>query len=409
VTADAVPDLLKLTGAARWGGARYRARASDSPVINGAPLWPDDELDVSDMTFRAAAVITPDPAWGLMASVSRGFRAPHMTDLGTLGLTGSGFEVAAPDVAGLNGTVGTTADGAAVSTGRSVEQVGPETSLQYEGSVRYRHKQFRSDLTLFVNNVHDNIQKQALILPQGAVGLVIGGTPIATQNANGAVFVAATTVPVLVRANFDDARIWGIEHTAELRVADVSARSAFTFLRARDVNTDLPPNIEGGTPAPELWLSALWQRAGAKWWVEPYAHFGWEQTHLSSLDLGDRRTGAGRSRNNIQAFFRNGATNRGWVSAGPDNVFGSADDSLILTGETLAQIQNRVLGDGVNSGSLFTAIPGYGTFGVRTGFRIRSHELLVDFENLNDENYRGLSWGVDAPGRGVSVRYVTRF
>ena len=41
-----------------------------------------------------------------------------MTDLGTLGLTGSGFEVAAPDVAGLGGFVGTTADASAVSTGR---------------------------------------------------------------------------------------------------------------------------------------------------------------------------------------------------------------------------------------------------------------------------------------------------
>ena len=406
---DVVPDRLKLTGAARWGGARYRANAADSPVVGGAPLWPDDRLDVSDLTFRAGAVMTPAEEWGFMVSVSRGFRAPHMTDLGTLGLTGSGFEVAAPDVAGLNGSVGTTADAAATSTGRSVDQVGPETSVQYDGSVRYRRRNFRTELTMFVNDVHDNIQKQALILPQGAVGLVLGGSPITSQSANGAVFVSATTVPVLVRANFDDARIWGIEHGAELRIGDVSARSAFTYLRARDANTHLPPNIEGGTPAPELWLSARWQRPGARWWVEPYSHFGWQQKHLSTLDLGDRRTGAGRSRNNIQTFFRNGATNRGWVSPGGDGVFGNADDTLILTGETLAQIQDRVLGPGVNSGPLFPSIPGYATVGIRTGLRLGRHELLVDFENLNDENYRGLSWGLDAPGRGLSIRYIARF
>jgi hemoglobin/transferrin/lactoferrin receptor protein len=406
---EAIPDRVKLTGAARWGGARYRAEAADSPVVGGSPLWPDDRLDVSDITFRAAAVMTPADEWGFMVSASRGFRAPHMTDLGTLGLTGSGFEVAAPDVAGLNGTVGRTADGSAISTGRRVEQVGPETSIQYEGSVRYRRRNFRTDFTMFVNDVHDNIQKQALILPEGAVGLVLGGSPITSQNANGAVFVSATTVPVLVRANFDDARIWGIEHGAEFRLGPVSARSAFTFLRARDANTHLPPNIEGGTPAPELWLSARWQPAGARWWVEPYSHFGWKQTHLSSLDLGDRRTGAGRSRNNIQAFFRNGATNRGWVSPGGDGVFGNADDTLILTGETLAQIQDRVLGVGVNAGPLFPSIPGYATAGIRTGLRTGPHELLVDFENLNDENSRALSWGVDAPGRGLSVRYVARF
>ena len=407
---DLVPDQVKLTGAVRWGGAQYRARASDSPSTSTGPLWPDDELDVSDLTYRASAVMTPNDSWSFMVSASRGFRAPHMTDLGTLGLTGSGFEVAAPDVAGLNGTVGTTADASAVSTGTAVEQVGPETSMQYEGSIRYRHhRHFRSDLTVFVNNVHDNIQKQALILPQGAVGIVLGGSPITSQNANGAVFVAATTVPVLVRANFDDARIWGLEHAAEFRFGDVSARSAFTYLRARDVNTDLPPNIEGGTPAPDLWLSARWQRDGGRIWVEPYAHFGWEQTHLSSLDLGDRRTGSGRSRNNIQAFFRNGATNRGWVSPGADAAFGNADDTLILTGETLAQIQDRVLGPGVNSSSLFPSIPGYATFGARFGLRFGVHEFVIDASNLNDENYRGMSWGVDAPGRGVSVKYTTRF
>jgi hemoglobin/transferrin/lactoferrin receptor protein len=406
---DLVPDRVKLTGAARWGGAQYRANASDSPSTSSGPLWPDDELDVSDITYRASAVMTPSDSWGFMVSASRGFRAPHMTDLGTLGLTGSGFEVAAPDVAGLTGSVGTTADASAVSTGRAVEQVGPETSMQYEGSVRYRRRQFRSDLTLFVNDVHDNIQKQTLILPAGAVGVVLGGSPITSQNANGAVFVAATTIPVLVRANFDDARIWGIEHGAELRFGNVSARSAFTYLEARDVNTDRPPNIEGGTPAPDLWLSVRWQRDAGRTWVEPYAHFGWEQTHLSSLDLGDRRTGSGRSRNSIQAFFRNGATNRGWVSAGADGTFGNADDTLILTGETLAQIQDRVLGVGVNSSSLFPSIPGYATFGARVGMRLGAHELVIDASNLTDENYRGMSWGVDAPGRGVTVKYSTRF
>jgi hemoglobin/transferrin/lactoferrin receptor protein len=48
-------------------------------------------------------------------------------------------------------------------------------------------------------------------------------------------------------------------------------------------------------------------------------------------------------------------------------------------------------------------------FGIRTGARFGRSELRIDLENLTDENYRGISWGVDAPGRGVSVRYITRF
>lgn len=82
---------------------------------------------------------------------------------------------------------------------------------------------------------------------------------------------------------------------------------------------------------------------------------------------------------------------------------------LALTGETLAQIQARVLGAAASS-SLYTSVPGHVTFNVRGGHRLApGHELLFDVENLGDRNYRGISWGVDAPGFGVSVRYVGRF
>ena len=81
----------------------------------------------------------------------------------------------------------------------------------------------------------------------------------------------------------------------------------------------------------------------------------------------------------------------------------------MATGETLAQVQDRVLGVGVNSSSLFTAVPGYATFGLRAGVRAGRHQLIVDAENLTDKNYRGISWGVDAPGRGLSARYAVAF
>lgn len=57
-----------------------------------------------------------------------------------------------------------------------------------------------------------------------------------------------------------------------------------------------------------------------------------------------------------------------------------------------------------------TAIPGYVTFNLRGGIRLgERHDILVNFENIGDRNYRGVSWGVDAPGRGVSVSYRTTF
>ncbi|MBI1747569.1 MAG: TonB-dependent receptor [Acidobacteria bacterium] len=398
---NVIPGKLRVMGNLRYSAASYASRALDSPIIGGKRLWPDDSLRANSVTFRAGAVFTPVEGFSLLASLSRGFRAPHISDLGTLGLTGNGFEVAAPDVAGLGATVGSTADRNAISTGRLVTQVKPETSLTYDFGTRYRNRQVDTDFTFFVNNLHDNITKQALILPIGAIGRSLGDQTIVSQNPNGTVFVAAATSPVLVRTNYDNARLYGFEHTLDVKVRNCwTIGSLWTYLHARDARTGLPPNIEGGTPAANGYLKIRYSPA-RQFWVEPYVHLAARQDRLSSLDLEDRRVGATRARGQISNFFLNGAGARGLI--GPGGV-------LLATGETLAQVQNRVLGVGVASAPLFTAIPGYITFNVRGGIRLgERHEVLVDLENLGDRNYRGISWGLDAPGRSLYVRYNTRF
>ncbi|MEO8677616.1 MAG: TonB-dependent receptor [Vicinamibacterales bacterium] len=409
-TTFAANDRLRLVGALRAGSVSYTASAAEAPVVSGKPLWPDDSFSTSSLTFRAGAVFTPAEPWAVVASASRGFRAPHMTDLGTLGLTGSGFEVASPDVAGRNAMVGTTADATAIATGDPVVQLVPESSFNVEGSVRYSSARGSASFTVFVNHIYDNIAKQTLILPPGAVGTSLGTEAITAQNANGAVFVAAAATPVLVRANFDNARSWGVEHQGRFKLAPAfTLQTVFTYYEVKDTATGLAPNIEGGVPAPDGYVMLQYAPAGGRWWVQPYLHAAAEQSNLSSLDLTDRRTASPRNRTNMRAFFLNGATNRGWVAAGPDGAIGTADDVLTATGETLAQIQDRVLGVGVNSGVLFSAVPGYVAFGVRGGLRLGPHQVLIDVENLTDKNYRGISWGIDAPGRGIAVRYVARF
>lgn len=407
----AIPGRLELVGNVRWSRASYESKAADSPVVNGAALWPDDQADFSSVTFRAGAVLTVTPQLTVSANVARGYRAPHITDLGTVGLTGSGFEVSPAAIAGLGGTIGSTADASAVSLGQPADALSPEKSLSYEGAVRFRRGGFDSGLAVFVNDIDGNLQKQALILPQGAVGTRLGDQVVNRQTAAGAVFVPLNaTVPVLINANFDDARIWGVEHTMDVRFTDdLRASTVLTYLHAEDDRTGLPPNIEGGTPAPDGWLKVRWEPSGGRVWVEPYLHAALAQDRLSSLDLGDRRTGAARSRTSIAAFFNNGARARGLVGNGPDGAPSTADDVFLQTGETLLQIQNRVLGT-ANSSSLVTEIPGYVTFNLRGGYRLApGHEIQVDLENLSDENYRGISWGIDAPGRNLAIRYVGRF
>ena len=36
-------------------------------------------------------------------------------------------------------------------------------------------------------------------------------------------------------------------------------------------------------------------------------------------------------------------------------------------------------------------------------------EVFIDFENIADKSYRGISWGVDSAGRGVTLRYRYKF
>jgi hemoglobin/transferrin/lactoferrin receptor protein len=405
-----IPGRLRLVGALRYGGVDYKSRASYSPLFNGLPLWPDDELSTSALTPRFGAVVTIAEGFNISAQVSRGFRAPHITDLATVGLTGNGFEANATDLAGRGATIGSTAGATAVSTGIPVEQLNPETNWTYEGGIHLHRRRIDFDINGFVNDINDNIVLQTLILSQGAVGTQIGDQRITSQNANGAVFVPASTNPVLIRSNFGDSRIYGIEQKFDLRISrSWTLGQNFTYLHAEDKRTKLPPTIEGGTPAPQGYLRVRYEPARGRFWIEPYIYGARKQDRLSTLDLDDRRTGAARSRASIAAFFGRGALVRGLIGPGTDNRLGTADDILLPTSETLAQVQNRVLGS-ANSAPLYTYIPGFMTVNVRGGFRIgESHEVILDFENLNDKNYRGISWGMDAPGRSFGFRYNYKF
>jgi hemoglobin/transferrin/lactoferrin receptor protein len=407
----AVPGRLRLTGALRYGFASYHSEAANSPLVGGKPLWPDDQLTVGSVTPRFGAMLTLLPGINLSVQVSRGFRAPSITDLGTLGLTGNGYEAAYADVADRKPMIGSTADVTAVSTGRPAAQLVPETSWNYEGSVHVFQKRFDFDVTGFVNDIYDNIAVQTLILPQGAVGTTLGDQVITNQLPTGAVFVPASPNPVLIRSNFDNARIYGVEQSLDLRLSSSLAfGNTFTYLHAEDRRTGQPPNIEGGTPPPQSWVKLRYEPGHQKFWVEPYIYLAGRQDRLSSLDLSDRRTGASRSRSNIRSFFLNGATVRGLIGPGTDGKLGTSDDILLQTGETLSKVQDRVLGVGVNSAPLFTAIPGFITVNLRGGVHLNErHDLMIDFENILDRNYRGISWGMDAPGRGIFFRYGYRF
>ena len=419
----AVPERLRLTGALRYNVGSYRSRSVNSPLVNGDPLFPDDSLRVADFSGRVGAVATLVKGFNVALNYSRGFRAPNITSLGSTGLVGVGFQVATTDVLGRGATIGTTADANAVSSGVEVAPLQSETSNNYDLSFRFRKGRFDTELTAFIIDYTDSIVRQTLILPQGAVGQFLGSERIESQNANGAVFVSLSTSPVLVQSNFTDTRMKGLEFEVDYRFHDSwSFGGNYSYVHAADRVTGDAPNLGGGGLPPQMaFVRLLYQPARKRYWIEGYATFAGRQGRLSTLDLGDRRTGGARSRTNIQNFFRRGACARGITTPGANGQCGSAGGILIATGETLAEVQNRLLPIGATINGvlvvdnnaavpLFTAIPGYGLGNLRGGFRFNEQqELSIDFENIFDKSHRSPGWGIDGPGRSVTARYKLRF
>ena len=418
----AIPDRLRITGALRYNVASYLSRASNAePGPGGVPLFPDDSQRFSALSGRIGAVLNVYGGFDIAGKYARGFRAPNTTDLGIIGLVGTGFEVDAATAAARGGFIGTTAGGDAVSTGIPVTTLDPEYSDSFDLSFRYTSRHFNAELSGFTTRLKDVYFDQALVLPPGATGTFLGSDEIIAQNAAGLVFVAAApTSPVLVRVNFDDARFHGIEFNSRARFTDQwSATANFTYVRAHSLFNGLPPNVEGGVPPATGFVSLRYQPR-SRFFVEGYSTMAARQNRLSSLDVTDRRTGAARSRANIQNFFRRGACVRGLTTPGATGC-GSAGGILIPTGETLVQVQNRLLPIGATINGvtvvdndtlvpLFPYLPGYGLVGVRGGVKLAERsEFFVDFENIFDKSYRGISWGVDGAGRGVTLRYRYEF
>ena len=408
---DAIPERLRLSAALRYNVASYRSRASNSPLVNGEPLFPDDSLRVADFSGRIGAVATVVDNLAVAFNYSRGFRAPNITNLGSLGLVGVGFQVAAIDLAGLNSTIGTTADESAVSTNLPVSPLRSETSNNFDLGLHYRRGRIDTDLTGFLIDYNNAITRQTLILPPGAVGFLLGSQRIERQNANGAVFVPLSPTPVLAQVNFGATRLLGLEYTLDLRMTkSLTFGGHYSFVRAEDRQTEEVPNLGGGgLPPQQGFLRLRYQPSSKRYWLEAYSTLAGKQDRLSSLDLSDRRTGAVRSRTNIANFFNRGARVRGLIGAGPDAQTGTGDDVLLASRETLAQVQSRVLGSNT-SAPLFTAIPGYGLISLRGGIRFNERqEISIDFENIADKSYRAPGWGIDGPGRSITMRYQYRF
>ena len=90
----AIPERLRISGALRYNVASYKSRAANAPIgSSGRPLFPDDSARFSAFSGRIGAVLNVGGGFDIAVKYARGFRAPNTTDLGIIGLVGTGFEV----------------------------------------------------------------------------------------------------------------------------------------------------------------------------------------------------------------------------------------------------------------------------------------------------------------------------
>jgi outer membrane receptor protein involved in Fe transport len=404
--ADLIPNRLSVRGGIRYGHFRFTSEADPTLGV------PGQEIPTSDTTFQASGVYSVTPSLTLTVSASRGFRAANAFDFGAIGLSGgAGFEISPRTAVDLGGLRGSTDGATAVSTGQRVGDLGPERVMAYEAGLRWQSSRLSASLNLFDMEFDDAIERRTLIFPASIVGQDLAGYTVIRQDDIGRAYVAGEARPIVTRVNVSRSRVRGYEGEANVRLASfLRTRGWASMARGTELETGLHPTAQsprgGGPGLPRRRMppglggaSVTWQPVGARWWVEGSMIAATSQDRLSDGDIGDARIGASRTPASIASFFNGTAVDRGLMR----------DGRLVSTGETLGQVQQRVLG-GSTLLAMFNETPGFVVFGARAGIKLGSHvDLTFIGENLGDRNYRLHGSGVDEPGINVIARLRARF
>ena len=400
--ASLVPQRLTAHLGIRYSRFHFSQSSLDNPLdAAGRPTVPDVTEDLDDVTFNTGLTFNINRRLNLTGNVSRGFRAPNVSDFAATGLSGLGFEVSPAEGVRLGGSTGALDSSRRLTDIRSLEPINAEQLYSYELALRFLGSRFSGGVSVFDSEISNLIERRTLLLPQGSVGQLVGGQPIIRQDATGAVFTSLSSSAVFVRTNAIKVRLRGIEGTMAAKLRhDLSLNANAFYIRGTDLRTGAPPNLENGIPPFTGFVGVKWERAGLPAWIELYSNFAGPQRRFSDNDISQARIGGIRTREEIANFFVGGAVARGLVRNG----------ILLPTGETLAQVQLRVLGPGLQPNQLFTKNPGFALLNLRGGFRIGERSsVTVILENIFDKNYRTMGSGIDGPGTNAAVRYSFSF
>jgi hemoglobin/transferrin/lactoferrin receptor protein len=424
---ELVPNRLRATGGIRYTQVRFAAFADQNRDRSGRLLGVvDSSRSFSDLTFNTSASwqMHPRLAWHVL--VGRGFRAPNLNDLGSIGLTSLGYDVPSEEVAPLKAQFGLDSSDGSGTSGKYVDKLKPESLFNYETGFAFRTARLYARAQFFDAELLNPIAGRTLLFPAAAVPATIAGIPVtpiapsALQKQQGLVAVATSLSPRAVKAEINDGhtKYYGTEWYLRY---DLSSRwsmlATYSFMVGRDLNPNRPVRR---LPPQQAATTVRYVPPGRRVWLEVAARASGAQQRLNGGDIDDDRIGASRRRSDIADFFAGGVVS-GHLLAGADGRLGTADDIFSPTGETRIQIQNRVLpvGSTINGVTvvndttrvpLFIRNAGWFTVDVRAGLPLgRRYSVMVAVTNLMDRNYRVYGSGIDAPGFSAFAAFRLSF
>lgn len=388
---------LQLTGGVRFSYFRAATRAEDN-IIDGVPVVPDATESFSDVTFNLGTTYQITDEASIYGRVARGFRAPSLFDFAEAGLTGGGFEVAPREAVDVDAFIGDSAGSNAATTGLPWIDLSPELLWSFETGFRWRDDLTRVDFAFFDSELTDKIARRTMIVPGNVIGQTIGGETIIAQDEVGRIFVALDPDPVVSRTNIGRSRVWGIEWLLQ---REINRSMLLIFKGGVQRGRELDTDFWARKIAPDHFnLILRWNQAAGRLFLEGVFIGMLTQDRFNPADFEDRRIGAFRDAGSVATYFNNGAVDLGVVQ----------DGILLATGETLEQVQRRVLGSDMGGNALFIETPAWWTVSLRGGFNINDrNELTFSVNNIFDRNYRLHGSGFDSPGFSAIGSWVGRF
>ncbi len=241
--------------AARWlldGGLRYSSVRTD---LTATPLSAAQRLADADLTGHLGSSVTLRRGLNWTMNFARGFRAPNLFDLGTLGPRGGSNQINVPNP-GLE----------------------PETLESVDSGFKWNSRGLRAEWVAFYTRYHDRIEARE------PTGNTIAEGEFGCSSAGGC--------PEVRSENISEACYWGWEAGAAWDASTALNLSAtLNFTRGTERRAGAPETPANRVPPLNGRVGALWRHAAFS--IEPFALFAGEQRRLDADDQADTRIAPG--------------------------------------------------------------------------------------------------------------------